>query len=62
MIATLTSILRDVSFGMTIVEGGSMFLKNYWYVAAWSSEVSAEPLARIFLGEPVVLNCPKGNH
>ena len=32
-----------------------MFLKNYWYVAAWSSEVSAEPLARIFLGKPVVL-------
>ena len=32
-----------------------MFLKNYWYVAAWSSEVSAEPLARIFLGEPLVL-------
>ena len=32
-----------------------MFLKDYWYVASWSSEVTAEPLARTFLGEPVVL-------
>ena len=28
-----------------------MFLKDYWYVAAWSNEVTAEPLARMFLGE-----------
>jgi len=32
-----------------------MFLKDYWYVAAWSNEVTAEPLARMFLGEHVVL-------
>ncbi len=32
-----------------------MFLRNYWYVGAWSDEVSREPLGRIVLGEPVVL-------
>ena len=32
-----------------------MFLKNYWYVAAWSNELTTEPLARRFLNEPVVL-------
>ena len=32
-----------------------MFLRKAWYVAAWDSEVSAEPLARTLLGEPVVL-------
>ena len=32
-----------------------MFLKNYWYVAAYSDEVGREPLGRVLLGEPVVL-------
>jgi phenylpropionate dioxygenase-like ring-hydroxylating dioxygenase large terminal subunit len=32
-----------------------MFLRNYWYVAAFSHEVGREPLARTLLGEPVVL-------
>ena len=32
-----------------------MFLRNYWYVAGWSSEVSEKPLARTLLGESVVL-------
>ncbi len=32
-----------------------MFLRNSWYVAAWSRELSQRPLGRIFLGEPVVL-------
>jgi phenylpropionate dioxygenase-like ring-hydroxylating dioxygenase large terminal subunit len=32
-----------------------MFLRNAWYVAAWDREVSGAPLARTFLGEPVVL-------
>ncbi len=32
-----------------------MFLKNYWYVAAWDHELKREPLARTFLGEPVVM-------
>ncbi len=32
-----------------------MFLKDYWYVAAWSDEVSEAPLARTFLDQPVVL-------
>ena len=32
-----------------------MFLRNAWYVAAWDDEIGPEPLARIFLGEPVVL-------
>jgi phenylpropionate dioxygenase-like ring-hydroxylating dioxygenase large terminal subunit len=33
----------------------TMFLRNYWYVAATDSEVSHQPLARTILGEPVVL-------
>lgn len=32
-----------------------MFLKNYWYVAAWDHEVGREPLGRTLLGEPVVM-------
>jgi vanillate O-demethylase monooxygenase subunit len=38
-----------------------MFLRNYWYVAAWSSELSSEPLARMILNEPIALfRGPKG--
>lgn len=32
-----------------------MFLRNYWYVAAWSDEVGNIPLARTLLDEPIVL-------
>ena len=32
-----------------------MFLRNAWYVAAWSGELTDAPLARTLLGEPVVL-------
>jgi phenylpropionate dioxygenase-like ring-hydroxylating dioxygenase large terminal subunit len=32
-----------------------VFLRNSWYVAAWDHEVSRVPLARMLLGEPVVL-------
>jgi phenylpropionate dioxygenase-like ring-hydroxylating dioxygenase large terminal subunit len=32
-----------------------VFLRNSWYVAAWDREVSRNPLARVLLGEPVVL-------
>jgi len=32
-----------------------MFLRNYWYVAAFSSELGAEPLARTILDQPVAL-------
>ena len=32
-----------------------MFLRDYWYVAAWNDEVSREPLARTVLGEDIVL-------
>ena len=32
-----------------------MFLRNAWYVAAWSGEVTDAPLARTLLGEPVAL-------
>jgi vanillate O-demethylase monooxygenase subunit len=31
------------------------FLRNYWYAAAWSEELTTAPLARTLLGEPVVL-------
>ena len=32
-----------------------MFLRNYWYVAAWDDEVTRAPLARTLLGEDLVL-------
>jgi phenylpropionate dioxygenase-like ring-hydroxylating dioxygenase large terminal subunit len=32
-----------------------MFLKNAWYIGAQSDELGLEPLARLILGEPVVL-------
>ena len=32
-----------------------MFLRNYWYVAAWNDEVNREPLARTLLNEDIVL-------
>lgn len=32
-----------------------MFLRNYWYVAAWNDEVSRAPLARKVLDEDIVL-------
>lgn len=32
-----------------------MFLRNFWYVGAYASEVGQNPLARTLLGEPVLL-------
>jgi phenylpropionate dioxygenase-like ring-hydroxylating dioxygenase large terminal subunit len=32
-----------------------MFVRNAWYVVAWSDEVSREPMQRTVLGEPVAL-------
>ena len=32
-----------------------MFLRNYWYVAAWSDEVGDTPLPRRLLGEPLAI-------
>ena len=32
-----------------------MFVRNTWYVAAFSHECTDRPLARTILGEPVVL-------
>ena len=38
-----------------------MFLKDCWYVAAWSSEIGREPLARTLLDQPVALyRCEDG--
>ena len=31
------------------------FLRNFWYIAAWSDEVSDRPFARTILGAPIVL-------
>nr|WP_165388487.1 aromatic ring-hydroxylating dioxygenase subunit alpha [Sphingomonas populi] len=36
-------------------EAKTSYLRNAWYAAAWSEEVSRTPLARTFLAEPVVL-------
>ena len=32
-----------------------MFLRNHWYVAAWSEDVGCTPTARVILGEAIVL-------
>jgi phenylpropionate dioxygenase-like ring-hydroxylating dioxygenase large terminal subunit len=32
-----------------------LYLHNAWYVAGWSNEITAKPIARTFLDEPVVL-------
>ena len=32
-----------------------MFVRNYWYVAGWSSELGDSPLSRRILDEPIVL-------
>jgi len=32
-----------------------MLIRNAWYVAAWSTELGNDPIARVMLGEPVVL-------
>jgi phenylpropionate dioxygenase-like ring-hydroxylating dioxygenase large terminal subunit len=32
-----------------------MFVRNGWYAAIWSHELATKPVARTFLGEPVVL-------
>ena len=32
----------------------AMFLRNFWYVAAYDHEIGREPLGRMILGEPVV--------
>jgi len=32
-----------------------MFLRNFWYVAAWDHEIAEKPLARTVLNEPIVL-------
>ena len=40
---------------MEQASGKQGFLRNSWYVAAFDNEVGDEPLARMFLNEPVVL-------
>jgi phenylpropionate dioxygenase-like ring-hydroxylating dioxygenase large terminal subunit len=35
--------------------GAGLFLRNHWYVAAWADEVSRAPLARVILGDSLVL-------
>src|SRR5258706_6444739 len=32
-----------------------LFLRNHWYVAAWSDEIGRKPLARVVLGDYLVL-------
>lgn len=32
-----------------------MFLRNFWYMAAWSDEVAREPVGYVLLNEPIVL-------
>lgn len=39
-----------------------MYLRNCWYVAAWDEELGEAPLARTYLGQPVVLYRDTGGH
>ena len=32
-----------------------MFLRNFWYAAAWPSEIADKPLARTICGEPIAM-------
>jgi len=34
---------------------GAFYLRNHWYVAAWNDEVGRKPLARVVLGDSLVL-------
>lgn len=43
-------------------DGRDPFLRNHWYVAAWSSEVGRKPLARVLLGEYVVVYRTEDGH
>jgi vanillate O-demethylase monooxygenase subunit len=36
------------------------FVRNLWYVAAWSHELGDAPLGRVLLGEPIVLYRKRG--
>jgi phenylpropionate dioxygenase-like ring-hydroxylating dioxygenase large terminal subunit len=31
-----------------------MFLRNYWYAAAWDGEIKHVPFGRTICGEPIV--------
>jgi phenylpropionate dioxygenase-like ring-hydroxylating dioxygenase large terminal subunit len=35
-------------------QGPPMYLRNSWYVAAWSNEIARQPFARTILEEPIV--------
>src|SRR5262249_2566377 len=41
-------------FGRDLTGAKPMFLRNYWYVAAYDHEIGRRPLGRIILGEPIV--------
>ena len=41
--------------GIEIVPGRAPFPRNQWYVAAFGSEVTREPMHRMLFGDPVVL-------
>lgn len=38
-----------------------MFIRNAWYVAAWSSEVAERPVGRTFLGRSCFSAADAGN-
>lgn len=39
----------------TAANGRANFLQNFWYAAGWSREITARPLARRILGQPLAL-------
>ena len=38
-----------------------MYLSNFWYIAGWSQEITAKPLRRLIMGQPIVMfRCKDG--
>jgi len=50
--ATLVSIRRN---HFEVTQMNTAFLRNAWYVAAWSKEVQERPMSRTLLGQSVLL-------
>lgn len=47
--------IKALQAGEKFVNSNEKFLRNAWYAAAWEREILDRPLARVLLGEPVVM-------
>jgi len=54
--ARAANVATSAGSTIAVQETARMFIRNSWYVAAWSQDVNAQtPLGRTILDEPVVL-------